>query len=474
MRFSSLASSILPAVMWMAAVVNLAPPMARAAEATANSPRFLTGREPQNAADPTPPDHWSATENVLWKTDLPGLGWSSPIVWGDKIFLTTCVNSVKGAEPRKGLYLEDVDANKYPPDKSERTWKVYCIRLGDGQILWEQVAHKGVPAKPHHIKNTLASETATTDGERVYALFGNLGLYCYDMDGKPQWTYAIEPRETQYGWGTSMSPIVYGDRVYLVNDNEEASELIALDKRTGKTIWKIPRQEKTNYSTPFVWENPLRKEIVISGIQWATSYDLDGKELWKIKGKSILAIPTPFERFGLLYVTSGHVIWGENRLYAVKPGASGDISPGQEGKTDEFLAWHKNAGPYHPTPLIIGDSLYMLLDRGFMACYNAKTGEAVYEKKRIPDGRAFTSSPWSYGGKLFCVNEDGVTFVIKPGPDFEILYTNRLTEDDMCMATPVVVGDKLLIRTSERLYCIGRPAGEAKAGSGSTDKSAAK
>ena len=222
----------------------------------------------------------------------------------------------------------------------------------------------------------------------------------------------------------------------------------------ARSCGRSRRDEKTNYSTPYIWKNALRTELVISGINWATSYDLEGHELWKIKGKSILAIPTPFECFGMLYVTSGHVVWGENQIFAIKPGGSGDLSPQERETPGEHIAWWQKAGPYHPTPLVVDETLYMLLDRGFMAAYNAKTGETVYDKKRIPNGRAFTSSPWSYGGKIFCINEDGVTFAIEPGPQFKILYTNQLADDDMCMATPAIVDDKLLIRTAERLYCI--------------------
>jgi len=432
----------------------------RAAET--DVPRFLTGRQVATPEKVHPPEHWSATENVAWKTDLPGLGWSSPIVWGNRVYLTTCVNTGKTRAPRKGLYLEDVNANGYPPDKSEHVWKVYCVDLANGSILWEQSAHKALPAKPHHIKNTLASETPTTDGERLYVLFGNLGLFCYDLDGKLLWTHPIQPRETRYGWGTSMSPILYGERVYFADDNEEQSSLIALDKRTGRPIWKVARDEKTNYSTPFIWENAKRTELVVSGIGWVTSYDLDGRELWKIKGKSILAIPTPFDHAGLLYVTSGHVIWGENRIYAIRPGASGDISPREGKPIGRDLAWYKKVGPYHPTPLILGDNLYMLFDRGFMACFNAATGKPIYDKKRVPNGRAFTSSPWSYADKIFCVNEDGITFAIQPGREFKLLYTNALADDDMCMATPVIVGDKLLIRTAKRVYCIQQRPAAAK------------
>ena len=419
-------------------------------------PRFLAGRMPTADAQVVPPEHWSATENVLWKTDLPGLGWSSPVVWGNRVFLTTCVNTGADREPRKGLYLEDVDANKYPKDTDKHEWKVYCLDLNTGSILWQQVSHAAVPAKPHHIKNTLASETPTTDGERVYVYFGNVGLFTYDLDGKLLWSKPLPPTDTQYGWGTSISPIVYEDRLYIVNDNDEKSYLLVLDKRTGDEVMRIDREEKTNYATPFIWKNALRTELVTSGIGFARSYDLEGKLLWQIKGKSILAIPTPFEKFGNLYLTSGHVVWGGNPLYVVKPGATGDISLDENVTTSEHIVWSaQKIGPYHPTPLIVGETLYILYDRGLMAAFDAKTGREVYGRKRIPNGKAFTSSPVSYSDKLFCLNEDGVTFVIKTGPEFEILHTNTLAEDDMGMATPVIVGGKLLLRTSKRMYCIG-------------------
>ena len=425
----------------------------------ARVPLFLSSREPAEGATGHPPEKWSHTDNVSWKTDLPGLGWSSPIVSDDRVFVTTCISAGETAEPRKGLYIEDVDANKYPPVKDIHVWKVFCLDLASGEIIWEKAAHEGIPSKPHHIKNTLASETPATDGERIYAHFGNVGLFCYNVDGALQWTYEVEPRETRYGWGTSQSPVVHAGRVYLCNDNEEASFFVALDARTGKEVWRVDREEKTNYATPFVWENELRTEIVLSGINWTHSYDLTGKPLWRLKGKSILAIPTPFEKFGQLYLTSGHVVWGESPMYCIRAGATGDISPVEGEPLNESLVWRRGeGGPYHPTPLIVNDILYVLLDRGFMTAYDAHTGEPVYatRKKRIPKGRAFTSSPWTYGEKLFCLNEDGVTFVIQSGPEFKVLHTNHLADDDMCMATPVIVDDKLLIRSSKRIYCLKR------------------
>lgn len=421
-----------------------------------NVPRFLSVRGPSSASQATPPDRWSATENILWKADVAGLGWSSPIVWGNQVILTSCVNTGKTAEPRKGLYLEDVDANKYPKETNKHLYKVVCLDLNTGKCAWERTAHEGIPPKPHHIKNTLASETPTTDGERIYAYFGNVGLFTYDMEGNLLWKHLVEPKETQYGWGTSISPVVYKDRVYVVNDNDEKSYLVALDKKSGDVVWKVDREEKTNYATPFVWENAQRTELVTSGINWARSYDLDGKLLWQIKGKSILAVPTPFAQYGNLYLAAGHVLWGQNPLYVIKPGASGDISPAEKETANDYVIWSsQKIGPYHPTPIIVNDILYVLYDRGFIAAFDAKTGEEVYGRKRIPEGKGFTSSPITYGGKLFCVNEDGVTFVIKAGKDFEILHTNTLADDDMGMATPALVGDKLLIRTSARVYCVG-------------------
>lgn len=416
-------------------------------------PDFLAARQPAPGSKVHPPVKWSATENVAWKREIPGLGWSSPIVWGNRVFLTTCINTGDTPEPKKGLYLEAMDANLYPKPKDIHSYVVYCLDLETGDTVWERIAHEGIPAKPHHIKNTLASETPCTDGERVYALFGNLGMYCYDFDGELLWEYPIEPADTTYGWGTSMSPVVHQDRVYIVNDNEEQSWLAALDKATGQEIWKVNRESPSNWTTPFIWEHEQRTEIVINGKLFCRSYDLDGNELWRTQGYSAVAVPRPFAKFGLLYVTSGHVAFGDNRTYAIRPGATGDITPHDDAPASEYIAWWSKIAPYHPTPIIVGEELYMLFDYGFMRCFNAKTGEEIYGKQRI-DRRGFTSSPVAYDNKLFCLHEDGITFVIQAGPKFDVLYENPLAEDDMGMATPVVIGDKLLIRSSKRLYCI--------------------
>ncbi|MEJ6717833.1 MAG: PQQ-binding-like beta-propeller repeat protein [Akkermansiaceae bacterium] len=406
------------------------------------------------------PTRWSATENVEWKTDLPGRGWSSPIVWNNRVFLTTVVNLGESETPQKGLYF----GGERPgfPDTVHQ-WKVFCLDLDSGKVLWQRQVHEGKPQSSIHLKNSYASETPVTDGEQVYCRFGNLGIFTFDLDGNLKWSKRFAPRKTRLGWGTASSPVLHGKRIYLVNDNHETSWIMALDKATGKEIWKIDRDEKSNWSNPFIWENGKRTEIVTAGTGKVRSYNLDGKELWSLKGMSSITIATPYAPGGLLYVSSGYVGDFTKPLYAIRPGASGDISLKKLKETSsEFIEWcNWKAAPYNPTTLLYGDQVYVLLDRGWMSSLDPKTGEEIYDKKRLPPGPGFTVSPWAYNGMIFCLNEDGATFVCKAGKTFELLGTNRLGDDDMCMACPAMVGDRLLIRTAERLYCIRE---ERKAG----------
>jgi len=411
------------------------------------------------ADGPDLPDRWSASENIAWKTDVPGRGWSSPIVWGNRVFLTTAVNTGELEPPKKGLYF---GGNRPEPRTVQEEYKLICLDLVSGKTRWERTVHRGQPGSPIHLKNSYASETPVTDGERVYAYFGNQGLYCFDLEGHAVWSRRFEPRATRNGWGTAASPVLYSDRLYILNDNDEESYLLCLDKRTGSEVWRVVRDEGSNWSTPFIWQNDLRTEIVTSGTDKVRSYDLEGKLLWWFTGMSTIAIATPYTDQGLLYVSSGYVNDDRRPLYAIRPGASGDISL-QSGQTrNQFIAWcQPKAAPYNPTTLVYDGRLYVLYDRAMLACFRALTGEVVFERQRLPQGLHFTASPWAYDGKGFCLDEDGVTFVLRAGDKFELLHTNRLADDDMCMATPAVVGDRLLIRTSARLYCVRQPASSA-------------
>ncbi|MBI3861408.1 MAG: PQQ-binding-like beta-propeller repeat protein [Planctomycetia bacterium] len=427
-------------------------PAQRPALGQENWPKFRGPESTGVGAGDNLPDHWSATENVEWKTEIPGQGWSSPIVWGNRVFLTTVVNTGKTPEAKKGLYFKG--EQREPPD-SNHVWKVLCLDLASGKIVWDRTVHEGKPTTTLHIKNSYASETPVTDGQRVYAYFGNVGIFCFDLDGKPVWSKKLEPHATRAGWGPAASPALFENRLYLVNDNEESSTIAAFDAATGEELWRKSRDESSNWSTPYVWRNELRTEIVTAGTNRVRSYDLEGNVLWELAGMSIITIGTPFSYNGLLIVGSGYVLDLRRPLYAIRPGASGDISLGKQASSNQSIAWSQpTVAPYNPSVLAYKDRIYILYDKGMFACLDAATGDVIYDKQRIPNGKAFTSSPWAYGGKVFCLNEYGETFVYQAGDEFKPLHTNTLAEDDMCMATPAIVGDRLLIRTAVRLYSI--------------------
>jgi outer membrane protein assembly factor BamB len=446
-----------PAVLIIAAIVlaGLNTTFARGAEE--NWPQFLGPGSRAVGVNANLPDRWSATENVAWKRDLPGRGWSSPVVWGDRVFLTTVVEEGnKSSPPQKGFFMA-------PPTSANAKykWEVLCLDLNSGKVLWEQTVYDGTPFRPAHAKNSYASETPTTDGERVYAYFGNVGVYCFDTKGEPVWQQKIEPHRMKFDWGTAASPILYGDRLYIVNDNEEVSYLLALNKLTGKKVWRVDRDEKSNWSTPYVWKNEKRTEIVTPGSGKTRSYDLDGKLLWWFQGMSHITVATPYADGGLVYVTSGFVRDRERPMYAIRPGGADDISHAAGKPSNSAIAWSKPVGgPYIPTTLVYQGRLYVLYDNGTMSAFNSQTGAPLYEQKRIQGGKHFTSSPWANNGRVFCLDEDGVTFVVRAGDKFEVLGKNALSDDDGCLASPAMVGDRLLLRTVSRIYCIRKNASE--------------
>jgi|TARA_B110000495_G_scaffold27198_1_gene20196 outer membrane protein assembly factor BamB len=430
-------------------ILTLGPLLLSAVEEN-NWPQFRGPKALGVSDNPDLPDKWGPTENVLWKREIAGRGWSSPVVWGNRLFLTTAINEGKTEEPKKGLYF----GGNRAATKNIHRWKVLCLDLNSGEVLWEKLTRTGKPQGSIHIKNSYATETPITDGERIYAYFGNHGLYCYSVEGELLWSKRWPAHKTRYGWGLAASPILHGDKLYVVNDNEEQSYLVALDAKTGKELWRTKRDEKSNWATPYLWENELRTEIITSGTQKVRSYDLNGKLLYQFGGNSSITIATPYAKFGLLYVTSGYVGDRKKPIFAIRPGATGDISLRSDQDSSEFVAWRQpRAGPYNPSTIVYGDLLYVLLDRGIVACYEAKTGKQVYGPVRLPEGRAFTSSPWAYNGKIFYLNEFGETYVLQAGRKYKLLHTNKLLEEDMCMATPAISGNKLIIRTDAHVYC---------------------
>ncbi|MCE9534024.1 MAG: PQQ-like beta-propeller repeat protein [Planctomycetes bacterium] len=348
------------------------------------------------------PDRWSTTENVVWKKDIPGWGWSSPIIWGNRIFVTSAVGEKELPKPVVGGY----PGGFIKPDDVQR-YMLYCLDVESGKVLWEREAHKGVAPQPRHPKNSYASETPVTDGERVYAYFGNIGIFAYDLKGEKIWEQKLGNFKVRGGWGTGTSTVLLKDRLFVVNDNEEKSFLVALDKHTGKELWRVDREEKSNWATPYVWENEKRTELVTVGTGKVRSYDLEGKLLWELKGTSGLVSLMPIAKKGLLYVGAGYHI---GPLYAIRPGATGDISLKPDQTSNEWVVWSQPKGAgIHPAFLISGDRLFSLFDAGLLTCSDAKTGKVLYDRQRIETKSRFYASPWAYNGKIYLLNEDGTT-----------------------------------------------------------------
>ncbi len=424
----------------------------QAAENTSNWPQFRGADSTGVSANEGLPDRWSATENVEWKSELPGRGWGSPVVWGNRIFLSTVVNSGETEPLKKGLYF---GGDRPQPSSTIHEWKVLCLELETGNLVWERTVKKGAPTTSIHLKNSYASETPITDGERVYVCFGNVGIFCFDFEGQEVWNYLLPSRPTRFGWGTAASPVLHGNSLYYVSDNDEKSSLSSLDKQSGSLLWSIDREEKSNWATPFVWVHGDTTEIVTAGTGAVRSYDQQGKLIWSLKGMSSITIATPYVADGLLYISSGYVLDPVKALYAIKSGASGDLTLAKGETSNPFIAWSsQKIAPYNPTTLVDQGRLFILYDRGTVGCYEAQTGATLYEGQRLQRGSAFTASPWSYGKKIFCLDEDGVCSVIAAGDKFEVLHTNSLADDEICLSTPAIAGDRLLIRTDKRLYSL--------------------
>jgi outer membrane protein assembly factor BamB len=417
-------------------------------------PQFRGPHAGAVADDASLPESWNETEHIVWKAEIPGLGWSSPVVWDDHVFLTTAISTGIEMPPTKGLYDPSEGHGKLRSPAPQK-WVICDVDFKTGKIRWQRELRSAVSPIAKHVKNSFASETPVTDGERVYVYFASIGtLAALDFKGQTVWTNEQGGLNGRSEYGTGSSPVLYKDRLYIVNDNSTQSFLAAFDKRTGKELWRVVRQETESWATPLIWETQLRTEIVTASTGRVRSYDLEGKLLWELKGMTILATPTPFSAHGLVYISSGYPGSSPRPVYAIRPGALGDISlkPGESG--NQFVAWYQPLlGTYNTSPLAYGDYFYTLLDRGFLLCHDAETGKQIYGRQRIsPDASGFTASPWGYNGKIFLLSEDGDTFVVQAGPEYKLVGRNSLNE--MTLATPAVARGSLLIRTQSKLYRI--------------------
>jgi outer membrane protein assembly factor BamB len=433
-------------------------PARTAASAKGSWPSFRGAHAAGVAEQQNLPDRWDGKtgENILWRTLIPGLAHSSPVVWGNTVFVTSAVSSDPKATFRPGLY-GDGDASQ---DKSQHRWMLYALDKRSGKMLWEREAFKGQPVEKRHIKATYANATPATDGRIVVTWFGSQGIYAYDFDGRLLWRVDLGWLDVgaydipSYEWGHASSPIIWNDLVILQCDTQADSFLLALDAKTGKTVWKTERTELPSWGTPTVAQTSQGAELVTNASNYIRGYDpRTGKELWKLGRSSKITAPTPIFADDLFIIASGRA--PERPIFAVKAGARGDLTL-KDGKTSsDAVAWSRTGrGSYMPTPLIYQGILYVLANNGLLDAYDVKTGEEIYRQRLALVGSGFSASPVAADGKLYLSNEDGEMLLIEAGKTFKQLAVNSLGE--MLMASPALSEGVLYVRGSSSLFAIGR------------------
>lgn len=401
------------------------------------------------------PTTWNVetSEKIKWKTPIPGLGHSSPVIWGDRVFVTTAVGGSGESELKVGLY----GSGKSAKDDSVHRWLVYCIDKRTGKVMWKKTAHKGVPRVKRHMKASHANCTPATDGEHVVAFFGSEGLYCYDKKGRLRWKKDLGILDAgpynapDLQWGFASSPVLHKGRVFVQCDTQGDSFVAGFDVRDGREVWRTARDEVSTWSTPTVYQKGSNIQLILNGYKHLGGYDLQtGEALWRLSGGGDVPVPTPVAGRGLIFVTNAH--GGSAPLYAIRPSARGDIS--LDGATsNEFIAWSvRRNGAYMQTPLVYDDYLYSCSDRGVLKCYEAGTGSLQYKERLGTGGSGFSASPVAANGKLYFVSEDGDAYVIRAGPTFEVLASNAMGE--ICMATPAISEGVLYFRTRGHLVAV--------------------
>ena len=404
------------------------------------------------------PDTWNTKsgENILWRTPIPGLAHSSPVVWGNRIFVTSAVSSDPKATFRPGLY-GDGDASK---DRSRHRWTIYALDKRSGKILWERVAHEGEPIEKRHIKATYANASPATDGRIVVAWFGSQGVYAYDVKGRMLWKVDLGRVDMgaydipTFEWGPASSPIIWNNLVILQCDTQTDSFIVALDAATGKTVWKTDREELPSWGTPTVASTSAGPVLVTNASNFVRGYDpRTGKELWRLGRSSKITAPTPVFADNLFVVASGRA--PERPIFVVRPEAHGDLTL-PEGKTSsEAVVWSRTGrGSYMPTPLIYKGIVYVLSNNGLFDAYNLKTGEEIYRQRLPVVGSGFSASPIAADGKIYLSNEDGEILVLGAGDKFSHLATNSMGE--LLMATPALSEGVMYVRSASSLFAIGR------------------
>jgi outer membrane protein assembly factor BamB len=447
----------------VAVVVSIG--LAGGAGAQTNWPSFRGANAAGLAPGTVTATIWNAkkSENILWKSAIPGLGHSSPIIWGDRLFVTTAVNQSKTAPLKVGLYGDPESAQ----DNDAQQWRVFCLNKTTGQIFWQTTAHEGAPKVRRHPKATHANCTMATDGRNVVAFFGSEGLNCYDMEGHLRWQKdlgilrasptvyndAPDPKGSTLEWGFASSPIIYGDRVFLQCDVLSNGFVAALDVANGNEVWRTRRDDTATWSTPTVCAEGPRPQVVVNGWKHMGGYDLrTGEEIWRMSGGGDCPVPTPVVWHGLIFLMSAH--GPRSPVYAVRADATGDVSLRGGASTNAHVAWSApRGGSYMETPLIYADYLYSCQITGVLSCYEAATGRQLYKERLGSGGDGFTASPVAAEGRLYFTSEQGSVYVVKPGADFTVLATNEMGE--ICMATPAISEGAIFFRTQGHVVAVG-------------------
>ena len=427
---------------------SLSPPQAREATISPHWPHWRGPLHNGVAPQGDPPLTWSEKHNLRWKADLPGQGHASPIIWDDRLFITTAAPH----GPAAAVAADPADEDQPSWRRGNKPTRVLAFDLmafnrHTGQLLWRRTARTEKPHEGTHTDGTWASNSSTTDGQHIYAYFGSRGLYCYTMDGDLVWERDLGDMQTRHAFGEGSSPALYGDKIALLWDHEGASAVFVLDKSTGATVWRAERDEATSWATPLVVQHQGRPQLITSATTRIRSYDLEtGDVLWHSSGMTANVVPTPVHADGLVYFLSG---FRGAALQAVDLArATGDIAGGPA------VSWtYDRDTPYVPSPLLYDGSLYFFKgNKGILSCLNAQTGVVHYNQQRLEGLKGVYASPAAAARRVYLTGRNGVVQVIKSGPQYELLATNTL--DDSFDASPALVGDALYLRGHKSLYCL--------------------
>ena len=466
------------------ALLGLAGSLAIAAATTAapvpneNWPQWRGPLQNGVAPAANPPTTWSETNNVKWKVKIPGSGQATPIVWDNRVFIQTAIPTGKKIEAKPAEASEQPpaprpEAGGEPPRTGPggpggpgggkgrggfgggpKPTEVYqfailCLDRGTGKVLWQQVGREEVPHEGYRQgEGSFASSSGLTDGKHVFAYFGSRGLYCYDLDGKQQWEQDLGKMRMAMGFGEGSSPVLYQDTLIVNRDNEDNSFIIALDKNTGKTLWKKPREEHTSWSTPLLIERDGKAQAVVTATGKIRSYDVaSGEVLWECGGLTRNVIPCPVADAGMVYCMSG---FQGNALLAIRLGRTGDLTGG------DAIAWtHNKSTPYVPSPLLYDGKLYFFaVNNGVLSCLDTKSGDPLFEAQKLEDLQGVYASPLGAAGRVYLPGRNGVTVVLQQSDKLEVLATNHL--DEKFEASPAAAGKDLFLRGHEYLYCLSQ------------------